>query len=71
MLSQDFLSKIFCLTVPKNFVEDPFSFSIISGTKNFRDKCEGDSRFSVENFLSHTGEKFHRGTFSCCVPERF
>ena len=32
-LSQNFLSKIFCLTVPKTFVGDPFSFSLISGNE--------------------------------------
>ena len=32
---QDFPSKIFCLTVPKNFVEEPFSVSLISGVENF------------------------------------
>ena len=30
---QDFPSKIFCLTVPKNFVGEPFSVSLISGTE--------------------------------------
>ena len=29
------------------------------------------SRFSVENYLSHSGEKFRRGTFLCCVSENF
>ena len=28
-----FPSKIFCLTVPKNFVNEPFSVSLISGIK--------------------------------------
>ncbi len=28
---QDFLSKIFCLTVPNIFVGEPFSVSLISG----------------------------------------
>ena len=28
---QNFPSKIFCLTVPKNFVGEPFSVSLISG----------------------------------------
>ena len=30
--------------------------------KKFMDKKEGVSRFSVENFLSHSAEKFCRGT---------
>ena len=29
------------------------------------------SRFSVENFLSHSAETFRRGTFLCCDPENF
>ena len=29
----NFLSKIFCLTVPKNFAKEPFSVSLISGIK--------------------------------------
>ena len=29
--------KLFCLTVPKNFVKEPFSVSLISGIK----KCKG------------------------------
>ena len=28
---QDFRSKIFCLTVPKNFVKEPFSVPLNSG----------------------------------------
>ena len=32
---EDFLSKIFCLTVPKKFVEEPFSVSLISGIEKF------------------------------------
>ena len=30
-----FPAKIFCLTVPKNFVKEPFSVSLISGIKKF------------------------------------
>ena len=30
---QDFPSKIFCLTIPKNFVGESFSVSLISGFK--------------------------------------
>ena len=32
---QDFPSKNFCLTVPKNFVGEPFSVSLIFGIENF------------------------------------
>ena len=55
----------FCLTVPKNFVVEPFSPSLFSGIEKTY-ASEGLSRLSVENFFSHSGEKFRRGTFRCC-----
>ena len=33
---QDFPSKVFCLTVPKNFVGEPFSVSLFSGVEKIR-----------------------------------
>ena len=41
--------------------------------KKFMDKRGGGgvSRFSFEIFLSHNAEKFRRGTFLCCVSEKF
>ena len=33
---QGFPSKVFCLTVPKNFVGEPFSVSLISGVEKIR-----------------------------------
>ena len=33
---QAFPSKVFCLTVPKNFVGEPFSVSLISGVEKIR-----------------------------------
>ena len=61
----DFPLKNFCLTVPKNFVEEPFCVS-----ENFwyrkmlgmRD--ERESRFSVDYFLSHSAENFVKEPFS-------
>ena len=41
---QNFPSKIFCLTVPKIFVGEPLSVSLISGTKNGinrKNYCQG------------------------------
>ena len=35
---QDFPSKIFCLTVPKNFLKEPFSVSLIRVSKTVEDK---------------------------------
>ena len=37
---------------------------------NCKDKKRGvKSHFSVENFLSHSTERFRRGTLLCCVSE--
>ena len=59
---QDFPSKIFCLTVPKNLVRESFIVSLISGMQKnfyFRGLCH-DFRVSVEIFLSHGAKKFRR-----------
>ena len=64
----DFLSKFFCLRVPKNSVGwESFIVSIVSGTEKFwlRGGREGLS-FYVENFLSHITEIFRRGFLYCC-----
>ena len=55
--------KIFCLRVPKNAVREPFGLSLISGIRKVWMRGWGGgvvSRFSVENFLSHSAEKFRR-----------
>ena len=56
--------EIFCLTVPKNFVGEPFCavFQKILVANKFMNKKGGVSRFSVENFLSQSAENFLRGT---------
>ena len=52
---QDFPSKIFFLTVPKKFVGEPYSVSLIAGTEKVWIRERGGvSRFSVEIFLSHS-----------------
>ena len=102
----DFPSKMFCLTVPNHFVEEPFCVSESFGnqkilslrgenhdfyrnfvvsqyqknfvgepfcvSKNFwyqkklcirgKGRRKGVSRLSVGKFLSHSAEKFRRGT---------
>ena len=66
--------RIFCLTVPKKFVEGPFSavFQIISGSEKVYGKEGGEvSRFSFEKFLSDSAEKIRRGTLLCCVSDNF
>ena len=49
---QDFPSKIFCLTVPKVFVEEPFSFSLIAGTENIWIREGGINIFRQKFFVS-------------------
>ena len=61
---REFPSKGFCLTLPKNFVGEPISVSLYLGIDKFF-ASEVKSRFSVENFLSHTAEKVRRGTLLC------
>ena len=53
--------------MPKNFVGEPFSVSLIAGTeKVWMSEWGGPSRFSVENFLSHSAENFRRAILQCC-----
>ena len=63
----DFPSKIFCLTVPKNFVGDPvFVPQSFRYRKNLWIRGTGGvSGFSVDTFLYHKAEKFHRGNSRC------
>ena len=56
-----FPSKIFCLTVPKNFVGQPFRLSLISSIENFY-ASEGYVTIFCRIFLSHSAEYFRRGT---------
>ena len=66
------LPNIFCLTGPKNFVEEPFCavFRKTCGSEKVLEK-RGVSRASVESFSSHIAEKLGRGTLLCCVSENF
>ena len=59
-------SKVFCPTVPKFFERNPsvLSFRKFLLTKKFMDeRVWGVSRFFVENFLSHSADKFLRASF--------
>ena len=40
----DFPSKVFCLTVPKKFVGEPFSVSLFSGVEKF---CASEGYFTI------------------------
>ena len=66
----NFLSKIFCLTVPKIFVGEPFCVSLISVIEKFY-ASEVYVTIFCRNFLSHSAEKFRRGTRLCCVSDSF
>ena len=58
------LSKIFCLTGPKNFVRGPFRVSQnFWYRKNSWVRGEGGITIFCQNFLSHSADKFRRGTF--------
>ena len=53
--------------MPKKFIGEHFCavFQKISGSENFMDKRGGISGFPFEIFLSHSAEKFLRGTLLC------
>ena len=59
----DLLSKIFCLTVPKNFVGETFSVSLISGIERFY-ASESYATIFCRNFFCLSAEKFRRGNLS-------
>ena len=65
-----FLSKISCLTVPKNFVGKPLRVLLISGLENLY-ASEENVTFFRRIFLSRSTGKHCRGTLLCCVPESF
>ena len=69
-LCHDFVSKIFCLTVPKNFVGEPFSVSLLSGIERFY-ASESYVTILCRNFFVSQCENFCRGTLLCCVSENF
>ena len=67
---QDFPSKVFCLTVPKKIVGEPFSVSLISGVEKFY-ASEGFVTTFRRISLSRSAETFRRRTLLCCVSEKF
>ena len=67
----DFLSKFFCLTVPKNFVGEPFSVSLISGIEKFY-ASEGYATIFdfVSKFFCLTVSKNFVGELFCAVLQK-
>ena len=62
-----FRRKIY-VSVPRIFVGESFTVALISGIEKVwigRGGVEV-SRFSIENFLSHSGKKSRRGILYCC-----
>ena len=52
--------------MPKLSVGEHFPVALVSGIKKVWIREEGGvSKSSVETFLSHSAEKFRRGTFYC------
>ena len=70
---QKFSVESFFLSVPKYLVgEQPFSavFQKISGSGKCLKETRGVSKASLESFLSHSAEKFRRGSTLMCVFEK-
>ena len=66
---QDFPSKVFCLTVPKKIVGEPFSVSLFSGVEKVY-ASEGFVTTFRRISLSRSAETFRRRTLLCCVSEK-
>ena len=67
---QEFPSKIFCLTVPKNFVAESFSVSLTSGIQKIYATEGYLTIFCRKCFVSQC-RKISRGSLLCCVSENF
>ena len=52
-------SNLFCLTLPKNFVQEPSSVSLLSGIENFY-ALEGYVTIFCRIFLSDSAERLRR-----------
>ena len=67
ILCTTFRSKFFVSQYRKILLRNTSVYRKISGSEKIyaSERGEGVSRFSVENYLSHSAEKFRRGTLSC------
>ena len=68
-----FPSKIFCLTVSKRAVGEPFSLSSISGIKKvwMREWGGGSVKFFRRKFFVSKSQKISYGNPLCCISENF
>ena len=63
---------MFCLTAPRISVGGSFTVALISGIEKVWIRGGGGvSRFSVENFLSHSAKNFRRVILYCCIIFRY
>ena len=64
----NFPLNFFCFTVPKIFVGEPFSVSLISGIENFYDseRYVTSSDFLLKFYVSQC-PNFRRGVLYCCI----
>ena len=63
----DFLSKIFGITIPTNFVRNTFVFQNFSGMEKNQSSVGGCLEFWAKLFLAYSNEKIRRGDH--CVSE--
>ena len=66
----DFSFKIFCLTVPKNFVGEHFGVSKNFGYRKILCIREGGITFLRRKLLSHSTKKIRWGTLRCFIKSR-
>ena len=65
-----FPSKISCLKLPKHFLGELFTLSLVSRLENVS-ASEGYVTIFRGIFLSQSTEPFRRGTLLCCVSKNF
>ena len=67
----NFTSKLFCLTVPNHFLEEPLCLRKFRVSKNFMHMRKGGVlRFSIRKTLSHTTENLRRGRLVFLVTKK-
>ena len=65
---RNFPSKNYCFKLPKYFVGEPFTLSLVSGIENVY-ASEGYVTIFRGTFLTQNTESFRRGTLLCSVSE--
>ena len=70
-MNQDFPSKVFCLTVPRNSIGESFGVSLFLGIETNWIKGGGSGEYKNFPlfFLSDSAEKICRAALLCCISE--